>query len=1346
MPIDARFLTDNGREVFTGNELLVKGALETEGGVHLMTGYPGSPVASFFDVLGDIKDLLMKNGVRAFQANNEALGAAAVNGAQMVAAKALGVMKSVGVHVASDALALGNLAGAHPQGGAVIIMGDDPWCDSTQVPADSRFLCEHLRMPTVEPGTPQELKDWIDLSFKLSQAAGLFIGYIVTTIQADGGGTVECRKNQFPAINMKQRLALDTQQVNFDRVLLPPRTWQHELAIPQRFDKTMEAARELGINRIIPAWKNAMAGESSSPSPGTPGEGWGGGSDEQRKNPHPNPPPEYRERGQKADIAPEQAAAPDDTFFPASLRSRVAASAQHSATRTQHSPSPSPLGFIVTGNGGPFLEHVLADLGLSGVFPILQMGMSYPADVKLVAEFSRLCKDMIVIEERRSFLEKNIRDGIAHTMPERSGDLLPRLWGKSFPRGLAGIPETRGLNPSLLAQILIPLIKGTEEIPAELRNGRLSAELDRIRKASKPKLRVFNQKVVSRTPTFCPGCPHRDSSATLLELRKNLADPKYMMEKHAMPPVDLVAHGDTGCYTMLMFAPTEQLMHNYSGMGLGGGTGSGIDPFITNKQIVFMGDGTFFHSGQIAISNSIKNGQDLTYIILQNGTTAMTGHQEHPGTEVDLLGNETWLQDIETIVRGMAGQSPLYVRRLSPADRSRYRRVLEETILRDGVKVIIADKECGITHHRTVLRQERQTIKKHGYLPRKTHMNVTPEVCEHCLECTKQTACPGLTTAETDYGKKIDTDLTWCVNDGACERVRVSNDAGVNVKPCPSFEQVTVVRQHRRRYSLPQMELHKLPDPPRLHAMDKPGDAWRAHMAGVGGMGIGVVNAILVRAGHKEGYRVIFADKKGLAIRNGGVYSQITFVKDVPPQQGTKGQSDEGTKGGTADGFTSSLSPSVPPSLSAQHSAPSTQHYSTTGMIPYGKADLLMGIDILEAARAIDPRENFRIAASDRTCAVLNMYRQPTVYTLLGKDDFDPEALREEIFEHCQPEHSFAKDLSELCEQRLGSKLYANLMLLGVAYQLGLIPVSAHSIAWAIKDSIRRDHRKNLKAFNIGRKLALEPRALPRKPEPTTWDQLVTNKVRILRKTRLFGRSMAIRFERLVQGCMKQMRDLPEQAKYDLALRIYDLMQYQDYAFAKSYVDRVRAMYKRDSGERSYAATCALIWNLAKVMLIKDEPYVSYLLTRYEKKQRDIVKYGIDVSNGDKLVYRHHTKPELNIGRHRIRFNITTRDWQLKLMSHAKVLRKLAGWHQREKAFRDWYISLLERINLTTDYAQALSVLKCPEQVSGYREVRYPKQDQVRQQIESELGRQPKPPEPEAKPSMLDALRTPTRV
>src|SRR5258705_3588832 len=180
MPIDPRFLACSGREVFTGNELLGKGCLEVEGGIHLMTGYPGSPVAGFLDCMGDIKDWLREKGIRAFQANNEALAAAALNGSQMLPCRGVVTMKNVGVHVASDALALGNLAGANSQGGAIVIMGEDPWCDSTQVPADWRFMGEHLRMPAVEPGEIQELKDWVKKGFKLSQGGGVFFGNMLS--------------------------------------------------------------------------------------------------------------------------------------------------------------------------------------------------------------------------------------------------------------------------------------------------------------------------------------------------------------------------------------------------------------------------------------------------------------------------------------------------------------------------------------------------------------------------------------------------------------------------------------------------------------------------------------------------------------------------------------------------------------------------------------------------------------------------------------------------------------------------------------------------------------------------------------------------------------------------------------------------------------------------------------------------------------------------------------------------------------------------------------------------------------------------------------------------------------
>lgn len=223
----------------------------------------------------------------------------------------------------------------------------------------------------------------------------------------------------------------------------------------------------------------------------------------------------------------------------------------------------------------------------------------------------------------------------------------------------------------------------------------------------------------------------------------------------------------------------------------------------------------------------------------------------------------------------------------------------------------------------------------------------------------------------------------------------------------------------------------------------------------------------------------------------------------------------------------------------------------------------------------------------------------------------------------------------------------------------------------------------------------LEPRALPRKPEPQTWGQLLTNKVRILRKTRYRGHVLSEQFEQLVNSAMQQMPDLPETAKYDLALRTYDLMQYQNVAFGRRYVEAVRRLYRRDRGEANFEATRAVIWNLAKVSLIKDEPYVSYLLTRYEKKQRDLAKYNVDALNGDRMKYRHHTSPEFNIGPWRIRLRLTTTDWQLALVRHMKWWRKLPGWHKREVLFRDWYIGLLDRVSLNTDEAYERAVRIC---------------------------------------------------
>ena len=1206
MSIDPRFTHPSGRQLFTGNELLVKGALEVEGGVHLFTGYPGSPIAGFFDTLESIAPLLEEHGHVAKQANNEALGAAMVNGAQMAGVRAITCMKSVGMQVASDALALGVLAGTTGSSGGLIVVGDDPWSESTQVPADSRFLAEHVRLPIIEPATPQEVKDWVDLAFKIGRAGRIFVGYLMTVTLADGGGTVECGQNHHPPINEHQKRLLsyarDIEPRLEESVLLPPRTGRREAGLGERFDAVKRAAREQGVNRIV-------------------------------------------NRPQKGETA--------------------------------------PLGLVAAGSAYAYLSHALTELGLNGRLPILKLGMHYPVDEQIVTELARQCEQIVVVEERRPFVERQILE-ILNPL-KQSGELATEVYGKHFPRGLEGLPEVSGLNPSVLIQRLVPLLRQHPTLPVELTNGRLTEELDRIERTGRS-----NVQIPARTPTFCPGCPHRDSSSVLLELRQDLMDPEYMLEQHKRKPVDLVCHGDTGCYTMLMFEPNKPLMHNYSGMGLGGGTGSGVDPFIENKQLVFMGDGTFFHSGQTSISHSIQAGQDICYIILDNKTTAMTGHQVNAAVEHDLMGRPTNPQDIERIVKAMVPKSvekDVTIVRINPADRARYRKLMEQTILSDGVKVVIADKECAITYQRRVRKEQRRQVREHGFVPKQSHMNVATEVCEYCLECTTQTGCPGLKTVDTDYGPKIQTDLSTCVNDGACQRIHA----------CPSFEEVTITRKRPKRMGDEHVHLDDLPEPPRPVHADQ--ETWRCYLAGVGGMGIGFCTAILNHAGHEMGYEVRFLDRKGLAIRNGGVFSQLVFRRK--------------------DGRES-------------------EDASVTPLTPYGKADLIIGVDLLEACRGIDPNQPYRVASPERTAAVVNTAKTPTVLSLMGKEDFSPDQLEDTLREHTREDRFFGFNVGDLCERVLDSKLYANIMMLGIAYQQGYLPLTREVLDRAIRRIASGEVDRNIRAFNIGRKIAVRPDlfVVENQRAVETPRQTLRRKVNTLRAWYggQRGQKLAKHFRVLMKQTLRtaQGRKLDHVLMRDVIIRAYDCVIWGGIPYAKRYCNRLADVFRADRPEMDYRITRAVVWNLAKVMLIKDEVFVAALLTSPEKYKRDRRRYNVNPERGDKIVYKHFNRPEFEIFGHKIRFEWHSRDWQLKIMSRMRFLRKmLPGWHSRELAFRDWYEGLVDRFLDELDpeddraYRRWLAVLSVPEDVTGFREVRYPKQDEARKRAERYLAADP---------------------
>jgi indolepyruvate ferredoxin oxidoreductase len=1174
MNVDPRFLIEDGAEVFIGNELLIKGALETEGGTHLLTGYPGSPVAGFFDAMESVAPLFKAKGIRATIANNEALGAAMLNGSQMGPLRGICCMKSVGLHVASDALALGNLAGAHPEGGALVIVGDDPWSDSTQVPADSRFLCKHMFMPVLEPATNQELKDWIDLGFKISREANVFIGYLVTTNQADGGGSVICRPNHFPDLNAINKFNLDTAQIDFERtVLLPPRTWIREQGMPARFARVFESARRHGVNRILNARAN----------------------------------PRWR----------------------------------------------AEIGFVATGLGYSYLLHALHELGVADQVPVLKLGISYPIDPQLVEEFTAQVRSIFVVEERRGFMEEQISEIVGKLNQKATGANRTNVWGKEFPAGLPGIPAARGLNPSILIERLAPLGKFFHDPNLELDDRRIDAAVERIRQTGREDV-----PIPLRTPTFCPGCPHRDSASVLIEMKRQFMDEKFMRRHHQRGPVDLVFHGDTGCYTMLMFEPTKDLMHNYSGMGLGGGTGAGIDPFITNKQVVFLGDSTFFHSGMLGISNALKQGQDITYIILDNATTAMTGHQPTPGMDVDIVGETTYKQNLDRIVQAMLGEG-VHVVRANPAYRETWRRTLEDTILRDGVKVVVADKECGITYHRRATRQERKEIRDHGFLREKRFVNVNPDVCEHCLECTLATGCPGLTFVETPFGTKVQTDLSWCVADTACTKIYA----------CPSFEEITIVRTQKPPAPIDSIDLSNLP----LPAVRTFDDVWHCHLAGVGGQGIGVCTATIVRAGFKQGYHVLFCDKKGLAIRNGGVFSQVTFTKNGSP---------------------------------------------ASVLIPYGHADLVIGVDPLEACRSLDPKGNLRVGSPERTRAVVNSFKTPTILTLLGKDNFDVREVEAIIQKHTLADDYFGLNIAGISEHFFGTKLYANVVMLGIAFQRGLLPISLENLEWGLKQTMGSAAADNLKAFHLGRKLVHEPELAHKHELHETYEQFVSERMDVLKRNHRWGRRWALDFATLVRRS-EQTIQLGEDVERDLVWRLYDLIEFGTGTYAKRYLDLVEKVYAADKPEHGYAATRAVIWNLHKAMIIKDEVYVAHLLTSEEKTRRDHHRYHVDEKRGDQIIYHHLNRPEFNFLGRDFRFKISPKKWMLNTMKHFRWLRDIMpAWHRREREFRDWYIGLVENFT-PADYDRQVEILRCVESVKGYREIRYPKMDEARRKVEA---------------------------
>ena len=292
------------------------------------------------------------------------------------------------------------------------------------------------------------------------------------------------------------------------------------------------------------------------------------------------------------------------------------------------------------------------------------------------------------------------------------------------------------------------------------------------------------------------------------------------------------------------------------------------------------------------------------------------------------------------------------------------------------------------------------------------------------------------------------------------------------------------------------------------------------------------------------------------------------------------------------------------------------------------------------------------------------------------------------------------------------------------------------AIQQAIMSQFDGDVRNTFRAFDIGRKIAQSDASSQGQMghRDDTSRRTIRRKISALR-SRFRGRWRCQRQARQLRILLRQMLRATNNARLDDALvrdvviRAYDAFVWGGASYTQKYCNRLIQVLKKDSSQHDYAVTRAVVWNLAKVMLIKDEVYVASLLTSPEKLKMDRRRFQVNPANGDRIVYRFNHRMQFKLfGRH-LSLEWPSRLWQLRLLSRLQFMRHVVpGWrHQREKAFRDWYQELVDRFDWepskgAREYQRWLAVLSTPESVSGFRHVRYPKMEAAKLRAEKLLA------------------------
>lgn len=662
-------------------------------------------------------------------------------------------------------------------------------------------------------------------------------------------------------------------------------------------------------------------------------------------------------------------------------------------------------GIIASGKAYNDMRQALVDLGLdddtcrSLGIRVHKVNVVWPLEATITRDFAQGLQEILVVEEKRQVIEyqlkeelynwrADVRPNVLGKFDEVPGDNSGGEWSMPNPSQNWLLRPKADLTPALIAKAIAKRLKklGVPEHVVQRMDARLAIIEARERALAETQVDPSGD----RTPWFCSGCPHNTSTRV---------------------PEGSRAVAGIGCHYMVNWMP-DRRTSTFTQMGGEGVTWVGQQPF-THEEHIFsnLGDGTYFHSGLLAIRQSIAAGVNITYKVLYNDAVAMTGGQavgERPeGHSVLQIMNSLKAEGVAKLVivtdepqkyDGVALAQGVTVHHRDELDR--IQRDFREI---KGCTAIIYDQTCAT---------EKRRRRKRGKLatPDKTVV-INELVCEGCGDCSVQSNCLSVEPVETEFGRKRRINQSTCNKDYSCVK-------GF----CPSF--VTVEGgQLKKPKKDKKGDLSALPNIPEpvLPVADV---AWGIVVAGVGGTGVITIGSLLGMAAHLEGKGVITQDAAGLAQKGGATWSHIQIANRPDAIYTTK--------------------------------------------VDTAKADLVIGCDAIVAAN----KATLAVLQPGRTFVALNTHRTPTASFVNNPNWQFPDAHCDTAITSALGEGSVGSfDAEQVATQLLGDSIYTNPLLLGYAWQKGRVPLTLASLMRAMElNGVQVENNKA--AFEWGRRCA----------------------------------------------------------------------------------------------------------------------------------------------------------------------------------------------------------------------------------------------------------------------------------